>query len=108
MIDLEYRLLLFMKDFTGRGADALYWFHEGQIQETDAASVVEYPGIVVCHDFWLIRDALFDCTGTLPGTIIDVDEFRISISGISIRSGRDALPCSRLLFLRISEIQLRR
>lgn len=81
MIDLEYRLLLFMKDFTGRGADVLYWFREGQLQETNAASVVEYPGIVVCHDFWLIRDALFDCTGTLPGTIIDVDEFRISISG---------------------------
>ncbi len=82
MIDLAYRLLLFMKDFTGRGADAFYWFLDGQLQETDAANVVEFPGIVVCHDFWMIRDALFDRTGTLPGTIIDVDEFRISISGI--------------------------
>ncbi len=82
MIDIAPRLLLFMKDFTGRGADTFYWFQDGQLQETDAASVVEFPGIVVCHDFWMIRDALFDRTGTLSGTIVDVDEFRISISGI--------------------------
>lgn len=82
MIDLPSKLLLFMKDFTGRGADAFYWFEEGQLQETDAATVVEFPGIIVCHDFWMIRDSLFDRTGTLPDTIIDVDELRISISGI--------------------------
>lgn len=81
MIDLPFRLLLFTKDFTGRGADAFYWFREGQLQETDAASVVEFPDIVVCHDFWMIRDALFDGTDTLPRTIIDLDEFRISTSG---------------------------
>lgn len=81
MIDLAARLLLFLKDFTGRGADTFYWFQDGQLRETDAASVVEFPGIVVCHDFWMIRDALFDITGTLPGSIVDVDELRISISG---------------------------
>lgn len=82
MIDPPPRLLLFIKDFTGRGADAFYWFEDGQLQETDAASVVGFAGIVICHDFWMIRDALFDRTGTLPGKIIDVDELRISISGI--------------------------
>lgn len=82
MIDQPSRLLLFMKDFTGRGADAFYWFQDGHLQETEANSVVEFPGIVICHDFWMIRDALLDRTGTLPGKIIDVDEFRISISGI--------------------------
>ena len=81
MINLATRLLLFMKDFTGRGADTFYWLQDGQLHETDARSVVEFPGIVVCHDFWMIRDVLFDLTGTLPGSIIDVDEFRISISG---------------------------
>ena len=82
MIDLTSRLMLFMRDFTGRGADSFFWFQDGQLQETDAVSVVGFAGIVVCHDFWLIRDALFDKTGTLPGTIIDVDELRISISGV--------------------------
>ncbi len=82
MIDLVSRLMLFMRDFTGRGADSFYWFQDGQLQETDAASVVGFAGIVVCHDFWMIRDALFDKTGTLPGAIVDVDELRISISGV--------------------------
>jgi len=75
-------LMLFIKDFTGRGADAFYWFKDGQIEETDAAGVVGFAGAVVCHDFWMIRDALFDATGTLPGNIIDLDEFRISTSGV--------------------------
>lgn len=82
MIDVAFRLMLFVKDFTGRGADAFYWLQDGQLQETDAASIVEFAGIVVCHDFWMIRDALFDKTGTLPKKIIDVDELRISISGV--------------------------
>lgn len=82
MIDLPFRLMLFVRDFTGRGADSFYWFQDGQLRETDAVSVVEFAGIVVCHDFWMIRDALFDKTGSLPGTIVDLDEFRISISGV--------------------------
>lgn len=83
MIDMPFRLLLFFKDFTGRGADAFYWFQDEQLHETDAINVVESPEIVVCHDFWMIRDALFDSTGKLPCKIIDVDEFRITISGIA-------------------------
>lgn len=82
MIDPSSKLLLFIADFTGRGADTFYWFQDQQLNETDATSVVEYPGIVVCHDFWMIRDALFDKTGKLPDKIVDVDELRISISGI--------------------------
>ncbi|MDQ1902074.1 DNA polymerase [Paracoccus sp. WLY502] len=82
MIDQIPLLLLFVKDFTGRGADAFYWFQDGRLQETDAASVVSFQGPILCHDFWMIRDALFDSTGTLPGIIIDVDELRIAVSGI--------------------------
>jgi len=81
MIDLAWRLLLFMKDFTGRGADCFYWFHDERLIEIDVQEVVKFSGAVVCHDFWMIRDALFDKTGTLPERIIDLDEFRISISG---------------------------
>ena len=82
MIDAAFRLMLFVRDFTGRGADSYYWFQDGELQETDAVSIVEFSGVVVCHDFWMIRDALYDSTGSLPGTIVDVDEFRISISGV--------------------------
>jgi hypothetical protein len=82
MTDIASRLMLFMRDFTGRGDDCFFWFQDEQLEETDAESVVEFAGIVVCHDFWMIRDALFDKTGTLPARIVDIDEFRISISGI--------------------------
>lgn len=81
MIDLASRLMLFVKDFTGRGADAFYWFRGGRLEETDAEGIVSFEGVVVCHDFWMIRDALFDKTGTLPDMIADLDEFRISTSG---------------------------
>ena len=67
MISSAFRLMLFMKDFTGKEADSYYWFQDGQLVETDAESVVSSPAIVVCHDFWMIRDALLDKTGTLPG-----------------------------------------
>lgn len=66
MIDSAFRLMLFVRDFTDRGADSYYWFQDGQLNETDAANIVGFAGVVVCHDFWMIRDALFDRTGTLP------------------------------------------
>lgn len=81
MIDSTFKLLLFIKDFTGRGADRFFWFENNQLQETSVADIVAFPGTVVCHDFWMIRDTLFDNTGDLPATIIDLDEFRITISG---------------------------
>jgi DNA polymerase I len=81
MTEPASKLLLFMKDFTGRGADCFYWFGNEQLVETDPQDVVDYPGAVICHDFWMIRDTLFDKTGALPNTIIDLDEFRISTSG---------------------------
>ncbi len=81
MIDVESKLLLFLKDFTGRGADKFYWLEDDQLNETSAEEVVSFPGVVVCHDFWIIRDAIFDQVQDLPRTIIDLDEFRIAISG---------------------------
>ena len=51
MIDQAWKLLLFMKDFTGRGADCFYWFDDGRLLETDAQDVVSFSGAVVCHDF---------------------------------------------------------
>src|SRR3546814_15169514 len=81
MIDFASKLLLFFKDFTGRGADCFYWLENDRLEQTSAADAVAFPGAVVCNDFWMIRDVLYDKTGDLPATVIDVDEFRISISG---------------------------
>jgi DNA polymerase-1 len=81
MTDHSSKLLLFVKDFTGRGADCFYWFENGQLNDTNAEQIVSFPGIVVCHDFWIIRDMLFDKTQDLPKIIVDLDEFRMTISG---------------------------
>jgi DNA polymerase-1 len=81
MIDFTWKLLIFVNDFTGRGADCFYWLEDGQLSETSAEQVVGFQGVVVCHDFWIIRDILFDKTRDLPRAIIDLDEFRIAISG---------------------------
>ena len=81
MTDCPSKLLLFVKDFTGRGADCFYWFENGQLNETSAEQIVSFSGMVVCHDFWIIRDVLFDKTQDLPKIIVDLDEFRMAISG---------------------------
>lgn len=81
MTDFASKLLIFIKDFTGRGGDCFYWLENDRLEETTTADVVAFPGAVVCHDFWMIRDILYDKAGDLPATVIDVDEFRISISG---------------------------
>lgn len=81
MTDLASKLLLFVKDFTGRGGDLYYWLDGDQLAQTGPAEVVEYAGVVICHDFWMIRDTFFDSAKSLPGRIVDLDEFRIAISG---------------------------
>jgi DNA polymerase-1 len=81
MIDCASKLLIFVKDFTGQGKDRFYWFDGDQLSLTSADLVVKYPGAVVCHDFWLIRDDIFEKTGDLPQNIIDLDEFRMAVSG---------------------------
>lgn len=81
MTNSPYKLLLFVKDFTGRGADSFYWFENDQLSETNAEKIVTFSGMVVCHDFWIIRDALFDKTQDLPRVIVDLHEFRMTISG---------------------------
>lgn len=81
MIDCLSKFLIFVKDFTERGADRFYWFDNGQLSETSAEQIVDFSGAVVCHDFWIIRDVIFDKTQNLPGTIIDLEEFRMTISG---------------------------
>ena len=81
MIDYPSKILLFLKDFTGRGDDRFYWFENNQLIETSAEKIVGFSGMVVCHDFWIIRDVLFDRTQDLPKIILDLDEFRMAISG---------------------------
>lgn len=81
MIDFQSKVLIFLKDFTGRGADCFYWLENDHLSETSAELILEFQGTVICHDFWIIRDVLFDKTQDLPRAVVDLDEFRMAISG---------------------------
>lgn len=81
MTEFTWKVLLFIKDFTGQGADCFYWLEGDHLSEINAEGVVGSPDAIVCHDFWIIRDVLFDKTQNLPSVIVDLDEFRMSISG---------------------------
>lgn len=80
MIDTDWAILLFIKDFTGKGEDQFYWLKEDLVATTPK-EIVSYVGTTVCHDFWIIRDVIYDAAGDLPRSIVDLDEFRITISG---------------------------
>lgn len=80
MIDADWAILLFVKDFTGQGADKFYWLKETLVPTTPK-DIIGYAGTTVCHDFWIIRDVIYDEAGDLPQSIVDLDEFRITISG---------------------------
>lgn len=98
MTDFEWRILLFVKDFTERGEDCFYWLEDEQLKTTSAEQIVNYTGAIVCHDFWLIRDFLFDVAQDLPKIIIDLDEFRMTISGNpEDRTSRELLDITREL-----------
>ena len=47
MTNPAFRLMLFVKDFTGKGGDSFYWFHDDHFEETDAASIVGFAGILL-------------------------------------------------------------
>lgn len=81
MIEIKWKLLIFFRDFTGRGADCFYWYNDGHLSETNIEQIVACQDAIVCHDFWSIRDILFDKAHDLPRIIIDLDEFRLTISG---------------------------
>lgn len=80
MTDADWSLLLIVRDFTGRGGDKFFWLNEILVATTPK-EIVSYRGTIVCHDFWMIRDVIYDEAGDLPRSIIDLDEFRITISG---------------------------
>lgn len=81
MTDTSPRIFLFVKDFIGRGDDRFFWVIDDQLVATTPRELVDYRGVMLCHDFWLVRDEIFDQSGDLPCCVVDLDEMRISISG---------------------------
>ena len=93
--------LLFVNDFADRGEEKFFLVSGEAVKEVGADDVVKQELELVCHDYWLIAPVLFKRTKLLPQRVMDVEELRISISGLRLdrenRESRDA--CSILLEL---------
>lgn len=73
--------LLFVNDFSDRGAEKFYLLSGESITEATAEEVVVQEKELICHDYWLIAPALYKKTNLLPKSVTDVEELRISTSG---------------------------
>lgn len=98
-------VLLFINDFSGRGGEKFYLYSEGVLREAAARDVVEVNCEIICHDYWLLAPSIFAAAGRLPSVVTDVDELRISTSGIrGDREARDRIDvCAQLLELGYEE-----
>lgn len=73
--------LLFINDFSDRGAEKFYLVSENSIKEVTAQEIVSQEIELICHDYWLIAPAIYKKTNSLPKYVMDVEELRISTSG---------------------------
>lgn len=74
-------VLVFNKDFSGHGSDRFFLWHEGDLQEVDAATLVDVEGRIICHDYWLIAPAIYSQASKLPEEVVDIVEFDFGIRG---------------------------
>lgn len=93
--------LLFVNDFVDQGEERFFFVSGESVKEISAYEVVNQEAEIICHDYWLIAPALYRKTKLLPGKVIDVEELRISTSGIrEDRENRDSRDvCNVLLEL---------
>jgi len=93
--------LLFVNDFSDRGTEKFYLLSGNSITEATAEDVVAQENELICHDYWLIAPAIYKKTNQLPKSVTDVEELRISTSGLrEDRESRDKKDvCSVLLRL---------
>lgn len=83
--------LLFLNDFVDQGNERFFFAEEKSVKEVSADEVVHQEAELICHDYWLIAPSLYKKTKLLPRGVIDVDELRISTSGIrEDRKNRDS------------------
>ncbi len=74
--------LLFVNDFAERGGERYFLASGDSVQEVSAEEVVAQEAELVCHDYWLIALTLHKKTKSLPKRVVDVEELRISTSGL--------------------------
>lgn len=74
--------LIFINDFADTGNEKFYLLLDNIIGEVDAEYLIKQEAELICHDYWLIAPALYKKTKQLPQSVIDIEELRISTSGL--------------------------
>lgn len=77
----EVMLLLFIKDFSGRGGDRYFIWQKDNLREAFAEDLAKSQLRIICHDYWLIAPAIYRQAGALPKEVVDLAEFECGISG---------------------------
>lgn len=92
------KTLLFIADYTDQGGDRVFLWSDNNLDECTLSEVANLSCELVCHDLWLIAPAIFRAAKKLPPRIIDIEEYRITTSGIrKDREDRDKKDISKIL-----------
>jgi DNA polymerase-1 len=80
MIDQVTTIFLFLKDYSENGSDKYFLYKKEALVEVSAVDLVSSADLLVCHDYWLIAPSIYAAAGTLPGCVVDLDEFSVGTS----------------------------
>lgn len=82
---IDTKVFLFLKNYSGLGQNKYFLLENDELSEVNAQTIVDQNSYLICHDYWLIANSIFEEVGTLPNKVIDLDEFQVMISGEKIR-----------------------
>lgn len=74
--------LIFIRDYTDLGEDKFFLLGDHTLTSVTAQQLVDEAAEIICHDYWLIAPRIFSSTQQLPKTVTDIEELRISSSGV--------------------------
>lgn len=70
----------FIKNFSDENKSRFFISDVNGFHEATAAEISGHPGILICHDFWMISRAIYRLSGALPRKIVDLDELHVLAS----------------------------
>lgn len=98
MIENNYKIFMFQKSHEDELKDRYFLWGNGIFCEVSAAQVVSEGSYIVCHDYWLIAQSIYNKCGDLPKSVVDLDDFRVATCGIKgERKLREKIHITKLL-----------
>lgn len=76
------KVLIFIRDYADLGEDKFFLWGDHTLTDVTAQQLVDEAAEIICHDYWLIAPRIFSSTQQLPKTVTDIEELRVSSSGV--------------------------